>query len=35
MMQIKNSALCVIDKMDKIIYLVKNMINKIDDEMDE
>ena len=29
------ATLCVIDKMDKIIYLVKNMINKIDDEMDE
>ena len=29
-------ALCVIDdEMDKIIYWVKNMINKIDGEMDE
>ena len=29
-------ALCVIDdKMDKIIYWVKNMINKIEGEMDE
>ena len=29
-------ALCVIDdQMDKIIYWVKNAINKIDGEMDE
>ena len=32
----KMFALCVIDdEMDKIIYWVKNMINKIDGEMDE
>ena len=32
----KKTALCVIDdEMDKTIYWVKNMINKIDDEMDE
>ena len=32
----KMVALCVInDEMDKIIYWVKNMINKIDGEMDE
>ena len=30
------TALYVIDdKMDKIIYWIKNMINKIDGEMDE
>ena len=32
----KMVALCVIDdQMDKIIYWVKNAINKIDGEMDE
>ena len=32
----KKAALCVTDdEMDKTIYWVKNMINKIDDEMDE
>ena len=32
----KMVALCVIDdEMDKIIYWVKNTINKIDGEMDE
>ena len=32
----KMIALCVIDdEMDKIIYWVKNTINKIDGEMDE